>query len=121
MDGLKTIYLNPARPPHPPLLNDRVGPQALQRLFSGQHPARGLHQRDQELSHFGKQGHMITLLRQPDRKRALNSFTVIEHGRNGSFQVASYSRHYKDDLTEAAAPSEICAPLSCLTAKLRSL
>jgi hypothetical protein len=41
-------------------------------------------------------------LSEPDRKRALNSFTAIEHGQNGPFQVVPYGRHYKEALTEAA-------------------
>ena len=42
-------------------------------------------------------------LSEPGRKRALDSFAAIERGQNGPFEVVSYSRHYKDGLTEAAA------------------
>jgi hypothetical protein len=51
-------------------------------------------------------------LSQPDRKRALNSFTVFERGQNGPFEVVSYGRHYKDGLTEAAAALREAATLT---------
>ena len=41
-------------------------------------------------------------LSEPDRKRALDSFTAIERGQNGPFEMVSYGRHYKNALTEAA-------------------
>ena len=41
-------------------------------------------------------------LSEPDRKRALNSFTAIERGQNGACQVVSYGRRYNDALSEAA-------------------
>src|ERR1700688_1364290 len=44
----------------------------------------------------------LATLSEPDRKRALDAFTTIEPGQTGPFQVVSYSRHYKDALTEAA-------------------
>ena len=54
----------------------------------------------------------LRTLSQPDRKRALNSFTAIEAGRNGSFEVVSYGRHYKDGLTEAAGALREAATLT---------
>jgi hypothetical protein len=41
-------------------------------------------------------------LSEPDRKRALDSFTAIERGQNGPFKVVAYGRHYKDGLSGAA-------------------
>src|SRR5882757_1250045 len=41
-------------------------------------------------------------LSEPDRKRALDSFTCIERGQSGPFEVVAYGRHYRDALTEAA-------------------
>jgi hypothetical protein len=51
-------------------------------------------------------------LSEPDRKRALDSFTAIEPGQNGPFQVISYSRHYKDALTQAAGALREAATLT---------
>jgi hypothetical protein len=51
-------------------------------------------------------------LSEPDRKRALNSFTVIEGGQNRPFEVVSYARHYKDALTEAAGALREAATLT---------
>jgi hypothetical protein len=51
-------------------------------------------------------------LSEPDRKRALNSFTAIEHGQNGPFDVVSYGRHYKDALTQAAGALREAAALT---------
>jgi hypothetical protein len=51
-------------------------------------------------------------LSEPDRKRALDSFTAIERGRNGAFEVVSYARHYKDALTEAAGALREAAALT---------
>jgi hypothetical protein len=51
-------------------------------------------------------------LSQPDRKRALDSFTAIERGQNGRFEVVSYGRHYKDALTEAAGALREAAALT---------
>jgi hypothetical protein len=51
-------------------------------------------------------------LSEPDRKRALSSFTVIERGRSGPFEVVAYGRHYKDGLTEAAAALREAAALT---------
>jgi hypothetical protein len=44
----------------------------------------------------------LATLSEPDRQRALDSFTVIERGQDGRFEVATYHDHYKDALTEAA-------------------
>src|SRR5258706_2988255 len=49
---------------------------------------------------------------EPDRKRALDSFRVIERGQNGRFEVVSYGRHYKDALTEAAGALREAATLT---------
>jgi hypothetical protein len=49
---------------------------------------------------------------EPVRKRALGSFTTIERGQNGSFQVVPYSRHYKDGLIKAAAALREAAALT---------
>ena len=51
-------------------------------------------------------------LPEPDRKRALNPFTVIERGQNGPFEVVSYARHYKEGLTEAAGALREAATLT---------
>jgi Phage integrase, N-terminal SAM-like domain len=51
-------------------------------------------------------------LSEPNRKRALDSFTTIERGRNGSFEVVSYGRHYKHALTEAASALREAATLT---------
>jgi hypothetical protein len=51
-------------------------------------------------------------LSEPDRKGALDSFTVIEGGQNGPFEVVSYARHYKDVLTEAAGALREAATLT---------
>jgi hypothetical protein len=51
-------------------------------------------------------------LSEPDRKRALDPFTAIERGRNGSFEVVAYGRHYKDALTEAAGALREAAALT---------
>jgi hypothetical protein len=51
-------------------------------------------------------------LSEPDRKRALNSFTAIERGQNGPFEVVSYARRYKDALTEAAGALREAATLT---------
>jgi len=49
---------------------------------------------------------------EPDRERALDSFTAIERGQNGPFEVVSYARHYKDALTEAAGALREAATLT---------
>jgi hypothetical protein len=49
---------------------------------------------------------------EPDRKRALDSFTAVERGQNGAFEVVSYARHYKDALTEAAGALREAAALT---------
>jgi hypothetical protein len=54
----------------------------------------------------------LATLSEPDRKRALDSFTVIERGQNGPFEVVSYGRHYKDTLTEAAGALREAATLT---------
>jgi hypothetical protein len=51
-------------------------------------------------------------LSEPDRKRALDPFTVIERGQNGPFEVVSYGRHHKDALTEAAGALREAATLT---------
>ena len=51
-------------------------------------------------------------LSEPDRKRALDSFTVIERGQNAPFEAVPYGRHYKDALTEAAASLREAATLT---------
>ena len=51
-------------------------------------------------------------LSEPDRKRALDPFTVIERGQNGPFEVVAYARHYKDALTEAAGSLREAATLT---------
>jgi hypothetical protein len=54
----------------------------------------------------------LATLSEPDRKRGLDSFTVIERGQNGPFGVVSYGRHYKDALTEAAGALREAATLT---------
>jgi len=54
----------------------------------------------------------LATLSEPDRKRALDPFTVIERGQSGRFGVVPYSRHYKDGLTEAAAALREAAALT---------
>jgi hypothetical protein len=51
-------------------------------------------------------------LSEPDRKHALDPFTVIERGQNGPFEVVSYAHHYKDGLTEAAGALREAATLT---------
>src|SRR5450432_3252698 len=51
-------------------------------------------------------------LSEPDRKRALDSFTAIERGQNAPFEAVSYGRHYKDALTEAAGALREAATLT---------
>jgi hypothetical protein len=51
-------------------------------------------------------------LSEPDRKRALDSFTAIERGQHGPFEVVAYGRHYKDALTEAAGALREAATLT---------
>jgi hypothetical protein len=51
-------------------------------------------------------------LSEPDRKRALNSFTAIERGQNAPFEVVPYGRRYKDALTEAAGALREAATLT---------
>src|ERR1700730_15027621 len=51
-------------------------------------------------------------LSEPDRKRALDSFTAIERGQNGTLEVVPYGRHYKDALTEAAGALREAAALT---------
>ena len=54
----------------------------------------------------------LARLSEPDRKRALDSFTTIERGQNGPFEVVSYDRHYNDALTEAAGALREAATLT---------
>src|ERR1700691_3691234 len=51
-------------------------------------------------------------LSEPDRKRALDSFTAIERGQNGPFEVVPYGSHYKDALAEAAGVLREAATLT---------
>jgi hypothetical protein len=51
-------------------------------------------------------------LSEPDRKRALDSFTAIERRLSGPFQAVSYGRRYKDALTEAAGALREAATLT---------
>jgi hypothetical protein len=54
----------------------------------------------------------LTTLSEAERKWALDSFTVIERGQNGQFEVLPYARHYKDGLTAAAAALREAAALT---------
>jgi hypothetical protein len=54
----------------------------------------------------------LETLSEPGRKRALNSFTAIERGPSGSFEVLSYGRHYTDGLTVAAGALREAATLT---------
>jgi hypothetical protein len=54
----------------------------------------------------------LATLSEPNRKRALDPFTVIERGRNGQFDMVSYARHYKDGFLEAAAALREAAALT---------
>ncbi|HTT39266.1 MAG TPA: hypothetical protein VMH32_16540, partial [Burkholderiales bacterium] len=54
----------------------------------------------------------LATLSEPDRKRALDSFTVIERGKSRRFEVVSYARHYKEGVTEAAAALREAAALT---------
>ncbi|MBV8742932.1 MAG: hypothetical protein JOZ12_14180, partial [Sinobacteraceae bacterium] len=70
----------------------------------------------------------LATLSRPDRKRALDSFTVIDRGQGGVFDVVPYARHYKDRLIEAAAALREAAALtreptlrSFLTLRARAL
>ena len=51
-------------------------------------------------------------LSEPERERALDSFTAIERGQNERFEVVSYGRRYKDALTEAASALREAAALT---------
>jgi hypothetical protein len=54
----------------------------------------------------------LKTLSAPDRQRALAPFTAIEGGRNASFEAIPYARHYKVELTEAAAELRKAATLT---------
>ena len=54
----------------------------------------------------------LATLPEPDRKRALDPFTVIERGQKLAFEAVSYSHHYKEVLTEAAAALREAATLT---------
>jgi hypothetical protein len=54
----------------------------------------------------------LSTLSAADRKRALGSFTTIERGDNGRFQVVSYGSHYHDALTKAAGALREAAGLT---------
>ena len=47
-----------------------------------------------------------------DHKQALDSYTAVERGRAESFEVVPYNRHYKDNLTQAAAALREAASLT---------
>jgi hypothetical protein len=51
-------------------------------------------------------------LSEPERERALDSFTAIERAQNERFEVVSYGRRYKDALTEAASALREAAALT---------
>jgi hypothetical protein len=57
-------------------------------------------------------GIWLGTLSEPDRKRALDSFTAIERGQNGPFEVVPYGSHYKDALAEAAGVLREAATLT---------
>jgi hypothetical protein len=54
----------------------------------------------------------LATLSAPERKRALDSFTVIERGQNSQFAVVPYARHYSDGLTAAAVALREAAALT---------
>ena len=54
----------------------------------------------------------LATLTEPNRKRALDPFTVIERGQSDHFDVVSYARHYQDGLTAAAAALREAAALT---------
>jgi hypothetical protein len=54
----------------------------------------------------------LSTLSAADRKRALGSFTTIERGDDGRFQVVSYGSHYHDALTKAAGALREAASLT---------
>lgn len=54
----------------------------------------------------------LARLPEPDRKRALDGFTVIERGQDGQFQVVPYNRHYREALTRAASALREAAALT---------
>jgi hypothetical protein len=51
-------------------------------------------------------------LSEPDRKRALDPFTTIERGPDGSYQTVAYSVHYQELLQRAAASLREAAKLT---------
>jgi len=54
----------------------------------------------------------LSSLSESDRRRALDSFTTIERGQGGRFEVIPYSRHYQDGLRAAAASLREAATLT---------
>lgn len=54
----------------------------------------------------------LATLAEPERKRALDSFTTIERGQGGRFSTVPYSVHYKDGLVEAAGALREAAALT---------
>lgn len=54
----------------------------------------------------------LATLSEPERKRALDSFTAIERGRNSAFEIVPYGRHYKDALADAAGALREAASLT---------
>jgi hypothetical protein len=55
---------------------------------------------------------LLRTLSEPDRKRALDSFTAIERRPDGSYQTVAYADHYKDLLRSAATALREAAKLS---------
>jgi len=54
----------------------------------------------------------LATLSEPERKRALDSFTAIERGQSSRFEIVSYGRYYKDALAEAARALREAATLT---------
>lgn len=54
----------------------------------------------------------LETLSEPERRRALDSFTAVERGQNGSFEAVPYGHHYKDTLVEAARALREAATLT---------
>jgi hypothetical protein len=54
----------------------------------------------------------LATLSEPERNRALDSFTAIEGGHNQRFEIVSYGHHYRDGLAEAARALREAATLT---------
>jgi hypothetical protein len=54
----------------------------------------------------------LSTLSEPDRLRALDSFTAIERGQDGQFDAVPYSRHYQEGLRAAAGALREAATLT---------